>query len=152
MAIFNRNPYKEMHYGQISGRPFRRSAGISEAIFRREIVKFRKEALLPPGWPWIIPTTIWCETSAIRHDFDAKRGDFQSNSLRNCIAARFRGGRLGGLPAFLGRDFGEKSNVSGRKPCRPRDGLGSFALAFGAKRARFEVISMRNAVNFKGIA
>ena len=32
---------KEMHYGQISGRLFRRSAGVSGAIFRRKIMIFR---------------------------------------------------------------------------------------------------------------
>ena len=127
------------------------SGGVSEARFRRKIKNFRKEILPPQGWPGIIPTSIWCEMSAMRDDFGALCGDFQRNSLRKCTTARFRGGRLGGLPAFLGRDFGEKSRFSGRKPCRPRGGLGSFPLAFGAKRARFEVIAARNDVSFTGI-
>ena len=46
------------------------------------------------------------------------------------------------------RDFGEKSRFVGRKSCCPRGGLGSFPLAFGAKRARFEVLSTRNAAIF----
>ena len=85
------------------------SAGLSEARFRRKIKIFRKQTLPPPGWPRIVPTSIWCKMSAIRGDYGALGGGFQRDSLRKCTTARFRGGRLGGLPAFLRRDFGEKS-------------------------------------------
>ena len=71
-----------MHYGQVSGRPFSRSAGLSGARFRQKIKIFRKETLPRPGWPGIIPTIIWCEMSAIRGDCAALCGDLQRNSIR----------------------------------------------------------------------
>ena len=71
-----------MQYSQISRRPFRRSAGVSKPRFRVKIVCFRKETLKSPGWPRIIPTSIWCKKSAIQADFDAARGDFSTEILK----------------------------------------------------------------------
>ena len=60
----------------------------------------------------------------------------------------FRGGRLGGLPAVLGRYFREKSSFLQNHFCVLGDGLESPPVAFGKKLACFDAISVRFGLHF----
>ena len=102
------------------------------------------KGIATPGWPKIIPTSFVCEMKAILRNFDMKWREFQWKSLSKCFTTRFRGGRLGALPAFLGRHFGENSCFFGKKdivtPRWPEIIPRSFWCEINAIRRDFDAV------------